>query len=408
MRIVHLATTDFGGAFKATMRINESLQKQGTESSILIRTRFYDTNTIEVMDTITKKILSKVRNGFNLLFSHGEVISDLFGADVSRNPLIKEADVIFLHWVNSFISVGSIRKLLKLGKPIIWVMHDMWVFTGGCHCDRYCGRYELGCGECPLMESKNKFDRSYKNMKQKMQLFQKANITFVALSNWELSCGERSSALKGKEIVRIPNPLDINIFRPMNRMALQKEIFRNKKKMILFGADKALEDRNKGFVYLVEALKYLDWEKYWVVCFGNVERKEKYIPGNMEVIYIGRITEEEELAKWYNLADVFVAPSLQESFGYTVCEALACGTPVAAFAVGGILDQVQHKSNGYLARFKDSKDLATGIEYCIENRDKLTQNARRGVIQKNQYDVVGRKYFDLCKDLLRTYNDIKN
>lgn len=401
MKVVHLATTDFGGAFKATMRINECLQEQGVESSVLVRSRYNNTKAMEVMDTPVKRIVSKIRNGFNLLFCHGEVIADLFGADVSQISEIVESDVIVLHWVNSFISLGSIRKLVKLGKPIIWVMHDMWVFTGGCHYDQYCGKYEFGCGACPLMGSKNKHDRSYKNLREKMKLFSETDITFVAISKWELNCAKRSMVLASQRVVEITNPIDTAVFQPMDREKLRLEKINVKKRIILFGADKALENKSKGFAYFLEALKCLKQEEYCAVCFGKAPEKNKIIANDMEIIYLGTVQEEEELAKWYNIADVFVAPSMQESFGYTVCEALSCGTPVAAFAVGGILDQVQHMENGYLAGMKDAEDLAKGIEYCVENRDKLTRNARKGVLQKNRYNVVGMKYFNLCKDVMK-------
>lgn len=402
MRVVHLATTDFGGAFKATMRISESMREQGVESSVLVRSCCYNTKAVEMMDTPVKRIVSKIRNGCNLLFSHGEVVSDLFGADVSRMPQIVEADVVILHWVNSFISAGSIKKLARIRKPIIWVMHDMWAFTGGCHYDQYCGKYEFGCGACPFLKSKNEYDRSYKNMQKKMRLFAETDITFVALSDWQLSCARKSKALAGKNIIKISNPLDISTFRPMDRDRLRREKINISQKIILFGADKALENKNKGFLYLVKALKRLNHEKYCAVCFGKAPEKNRIIDNDMKIIYLGTVQEEEELARWYNIADVFVAPSMQESFGYTVCEALSCGTPVVAFAVGGILDQVQHMENGYLARMEDAEDLANGIEYCVKNRDKLTRNAREGVLQKNRYDIVGMKYFNLCKDEIRT------
>ena len=185
----------------------------------------------------------------------------------------------------------------------------------------------------------------------------------------------------------------------MNRKELQNKMLDDNRKIILFGADKAT-DENKGLLYLLEALEYLSKEEYYLICFGEVPKKGRAIFENAEILYLGTVAEERILAKWYNIADVFVAPSMQESFGYTVCEALSCGTPVAAFAVGGIMDQIQHKVNGYLAKIRDAKDLAVGIEYCAKNRDKLTLNARQGVLQKNTYDMIGKKYLELFESLL--------
>ena len=326
---------------------------------------------------------------------------------MNKIPQIVEADIIFLHWVNSFVSTQTVIELLKLNKPVIWVMHDMWVFTGGCHCDEECGKYEVGCGECPLLNSHDINDITHRNIKEKAKVYADSNITFVALSDWELSCAQRSMALQDCKIVKISNPLDLNLFCPMKRKYYQKQKQKMLpallgKKVILFGANKAIEDKNKGFNYLIESLRYLDPQKYCVVCFGcEVQKQEIEMMISMDIIYLGMIYDEHELAVWYNVADVFVAPSLQESFCYTVCEALACGTPVAAFATGGIMDQIEHMKNGYLAKVRDVYDLAKGIEFCIENRDKITKNARNGTLQKNDYAKIGEEYAQLCSNILK-------
>jgi len=409
MKIVHVVTTDFGGAFKAVQRIQESIKFCGVQSNILVRSRFFESDTIEVMDTPFKQLFSKVRNFLNLLLSHGEVVTDMFGADVSRYPQVQKADVIILHWANSFISCSSVRKLAKLQKPLIWVMHDMWAFTGGCHYDAYCGRYEQGCGQCPYLAGKWNKDITYWNLKGKRALFDSVEISFVAISKWEEKCAQGSMALKGKKITCISNPLDLDVFHPLiNREELRKKHGFMDKKVILFGADKALENPVKGFRYLIEALRLLNEEEYVAVCFGKAPEKQKIVLNNMKILYLGSVMDEKVLAEWYNIADVFVAPSLQESFGYTVCEALACGTPVTAFAVGGILDQVIHKENGYLANLYDKKELANGILYCIENRERLGVAARRHVTCYNGYDVVGRQYYELCERKLREYYESRS
>lgn len=407
MKVVHLSTTDTGGAFKGTWRIHESLQRQNIESCILVRSKYNDSDTVEVMDSWWKKLISKMRNAFNLLYSKGQVVSDIYGAHLTQIPQIADADIIFLHWVNSFVSAQTVIDLLELGKPIVWIMHDMWVFTGGCHCDEECGKYEVGCGQCPLLNSININDITHRNIMKKTKIYSDSNITFVALSNWELACARKSIALQNCNIIKIPNPLDLNTFCPMEREYYLKQKqqmmpFLSQKKVILFGANKAAEDRNKGFKYLIESLKYMDPQEYCLICFGgDLTKYKSEMPDNMDMVSLGVILDEHELAVWYNIADVFVAPSLQESFCYTVCEALACGTPVTAFAVGGIVDQVEHMKNGYLVKIKDAYDLAAGIRFCVENRESLTRTARKGVIDKNNYDKIGERYAELCNNLLK-------
>lgn len=401
MKIVHLATTDFGGAYKAVERINECLNQYGDKSSVLVRSKFYNTNVTEIVNTPLKKIISKGKNFINLLLSHGEIITDRFGADLSKNRKVKEADVIILHWVNSFLSEDSIRKLAKLNKPLIWVMHDMWVFTGGCHYDVYCGKYEEQCGFCPFLKSKKEKDISYHNLQKKEAFYSDVAMTFVAISRWEKECALKSTPLRNQTVTWIPNPINMDTFHPMNIVQLRLKYGIPKKKIILFGADKALENKTKGFQYLVRALENVDGQEYMAVCFGKAPDKNRVRLENIEIRYLGTIGDENELAEWYNIADVFVAPSLQEGFGYTVCEALACGTPVTAFAIGGMLDQIVHKENGYLARLYDEKDLAEGIIFCAENKKQLGSVASQQIIEKNGYHVIGQKYHQLCRKVNR-------
>lgn len=400
MRVVHISTTDYGGAFKAVQRIQESMRQQGIQSDILVRSRSSETDTIEVVHTLWQKLISKGKNFLNLLCSHGEVVTDLFGSDLSSHPKVQEADIIMLHWVNSFISNRSVRLLAKLNKPILWVMHDMWIFTGGCHCDAYCGRYREGCGCCPYLGGRWKRDISYWNLKRKSRLFEHVKITFVAISRWQKESALNSVPLRGKSVSWIPDPLNFDIFQPLDREKIRREHNIGNKKVILFGADKALENPMKGFRYLMDALKQLDVEEYFVICFGGAPQKKRIMPEYINIKYLGTIQDEKELVMWYNIADVFVSPSIQEGFGYTVCEALACGTPVTAFASSGILDQIAHKENGYLAKLYDVTDLAEGIRFCVDNRENLGTAARKRVTSFNSYDIVGGKYRKICQNVL--------
>lgn len=399
MKVVHLSTTDFGGAYKAVERIQSSLRLYGVESKILVRSRFFDTETTEVINTPLRRFFSKSRNLLNLFLSKGDVVTDLFGTDMRHNQDILDADIIVLHWVNSFISDRSIRQLMKLGKPIFWVMHDMWPFTGGCHYDLYCESYKSDCASCPMVKKQRLRNISAFNLKRKRNLFASMNITMIAISRWEQRCAQESFPLKGKKVIWISNPLNTGIFKPTDEQQELRGQYKipEGKKVILFGADKALENATKGFSYLVEALRRMDGSKYVAVCFGKAPEKDRIQLPNIDIKYLGTIQDEKKLAAWYSLADVFVAPSIQEAFGYTVCEALACGTPVTAFAVGGMLDQIDHRENGYLARLYDVEDLAEGIEFCAENTKTLGKRARETVLERNSYEVIGKKYKEVLE-----------
>lgn len=394
MKVVHLATTDLGGSYKAVERIHRGLQMNGVESVVLLRTKYHsDSVGTQVIDTPVKSLLSKAKNVGNLLLSKGEVISDHFGTNMAKHPAVREADVIMLHWVNSFIGYRNVEQLLALGKPVVWVAHDMWNCTGGCHYDRYCGRYAEGCGRCPLIGSKKGNDLSRRNFIRKARAFS-GPLTLVGPSRWSAECAEKSRIWQGRRITWIWNPIDYERYRRLE----DKEALRAKygvvthKKIILFGACLALSNRTKGAQNLVGALQKLEAEKYLLVVFGNKD-EEQIEDCPLETRYLGYIHSEEEMTEVYNLADVFLAPSEQESFCYTVGEALACGTPVVGFRIGGIAEQVTHQGNGYLAEYGNYEQLAEGVRYCTEHPMQYIRNA-------NSLKEIGGKYRKLFEELL--------
>lgn len=420
MKVVHLATTDLGGSYKAVERIHRAFCMQGVESAVLLRTKYHEDSVgTQVIDTPFKSLVSKIKNAGNLLLSKGEIISDYFGTNMSKHPAVKKADVIILHWVNSFISYRNVEQLLTLGKPVLWVAHDMWNCTGGCHIDHYCGNYEQGCGKCPLLHSAREHDLSRRNFERKARAVRAGrtlddpartdvgsgrragadrrpgSLTLVGPSKWSAQCAEHSRIWQGRRITWIFNPIDYEQYRRMgDREALRvKYGVKTDKKIILFGAYGALSNRAKGVENLQKALMCLDSEKYLLTVFGNKDG-ERIEGCSLETHYLGYIRSEEEMTEVYNLADVFIAPSEQESFCYTVGEALACGTPVVGFRIGGIAEQVTHRANGYLAEYGSYEQLADGIRYCTEQPMQYIRNA-------NSLKEIGEQYQRLCEELVR-------
>ena len=107
-----------------------------------------------------------------------------------------------------------------------------------------------------------------------------------------------------------------------------------------------------------------------VLIFGSAYNKEIADAIPYKTKFMGYLLDEYSTALVYNAADVFIAPSLAEAFGYVVMEALSCGTPVVGFDVGGIPDMISHKENGYLAKYKDAADVSEGIKFCLQNNIK--------------------------------------
>lgn len=399
MKVLHITTIDIGGAYKAAYRLHESMQLQGMDSTILVRTKRNPVNEVqEVFSNPIGAFVSKGKNAVNMLLTKGKITYDRFGTDLSKHPLVQEASVLILHWINSFLSYRDIEKLGRLGKPIVWVMHDMWLFTGGCHVDGYCGKYETGCGDCPLIPGKKESDLSRRNFLNKIELMKKLDVTVIGPSEWIVTQAYKSEILQGKKIVHIANTLDTALFSPISdreNLRRQYEIKQNKKVIIFGAADNGTENENKGFRFLRDAFRYLDVSQYILLIFGN-SGQDLGLPDGLEVMKAGYVTEEKKMVELYNVADVLVNPSSQESFGYTVCEAMACGTPAVGFPIGGIKEQISHKEDGYLAKYHDAEDLAAGIRFCVGYRDELGRRAQQSA-QKYSYKCIGLKYKEIIR-----------
>lgn len=400
MKVLHVTTIDVGGAYKAALRLHEGLTRIGVQSQILLRTKTNKKNVgVEVFSNKLSAIISKAKNGWNLLQADGEIARDVLGTDISQNAHVQAADVIILHWINSFLTVRQFERLATLQKPIIWFLHDMWLFTGGCHYDGYCGRYEHSCGNCPLVSKSGDRDISRRNFSDKEAVMKHISAVIAGPSQWIVDCAGHSGILSGKRLVYLPNMVDTEVFCPIKDKACLRRKYgiSDAKKVILFGAaDAGTGNKTKGFSFLQEALSELPRDTYQLAVFGNAGDDMKLLEG-FNVTLLGFISDEHKLAEIYNLADVLVNPSSQEAFGYTACEAMACGTPVVAFPVGGLKEQITHLGNGYLAEFRNAKDIASGIVYCAENRERLGMRARESALRYS-YENVAKKYLELMEE----------
>lgn len=397
MKVVHLSTTDMGGAYEAAQRISDCLVMSGVESEVVVRTKFREqTPVVPFYNNLPQKFLSKTKNFFNLIISKGEVVFDKYGASICQHPLVKEADVICLHWVNSYISNQEVEKILAMGKPVCWVMHDMWPFTGGCHYAGDCENYKTDCRKCPMTGASAKEAAFYWQSKKK-HCFQRKNLVPIGPSQWISDCAGSSRIFGDKDIVTIPNPINTDVFIP--KSSGQKTEIRKRyglpddKTIILFAAAKVTNNPIKGFSYFADAVNGLPAEQYEILVLGKSNGedvlKQKI---NLQIHYAGFVDRAEQLCDIYNAADLLVAPSLQENYSNTVLESLSCGTPAVVFDVGGMGELVEIGVNGYLSRPKDAQDLFNGIISVAKNREALGEAARERVLKNNAFPVIAKQY----------------
>jgi glycosyltransferase involved in cell wall biosynthesis len=417
MKILILNTSErTGGAAVAANRLMQAINKAGHETKMLVRDKQTDDpNVVSINTSQWKTKINFIRFVCErwVIFLHNRFKrNNLFsvsiantGTDISRHPLVKEADILHLHWINQgFLSLKNIRQLIRSGKPIVWTMHDMWPCTGICHYAWGCMAYMEACGNCSFLQSKKKNDLSFRILKKK-QFLSQSNIRIVTVSSWLKDLAEKSVITGKLNISVIPNVIDTSVFSPLDKQTMRsKYSFPQERKIIIMGAAK-INDPIKGFKYLQQALRLLNKTRkdIFLVLFGEVKNESAFLSEiPVEYTYLGVLSEPSRIAQLYASADVTVVPSYYETFGQTLIESMACGCPTVSFNNSGQTDIVEHKVNGYLATFQDVNDLAAGIEWVLENTEKLnlSEACVKKVKENYSESVVADKYIALYTNLL--------
>jgi glycosyltransferase involved in cell wall biosynthesis len=416
MKVLHLSESDSGGAGRATLRLHQGLQRIGVDSQILVQLKYSDNKAVLAPRTTFGKFCAKLKLLEHLDALPLKLYPQRKAGDFSLQWLPDRIaskvaqfapDVVNLHWVcHGYLAIETVAKF---NKPLVWFLTDMWPFTGGCHYSQECSRYQKSCGACPLLNSNKKNDLSHWVWQRKAKAWKALNLTIVTPSTWLAQCAGSSSLFQGRPIEVIHPGLDLTRYKPIEqRFARNVLNWPQDKQIILFTALYPTTDRRKGFHLLQPALHSLSkagWqEKLELMIFG-LSQPEYPIDVGLKSSYISRLYDDISLAMMYSAADVTVVPSIQESFGQTASESLACGTPVVAFNATGLQDIVEHQKNGYLAQPYQSEDLARGLVWVLENKEryqKLCDRARQKAEQQFSLDIQARRYVSLYRTLLST------
>lgn len=394
MKPLLLSTFDtYGGAARAAYRLHQGLRKSGVDSRMLVQEKQSDDWTVTGPDTKWAYLQGKLRaNGDALpLIPYKNrrkgFFSTSFLPDTIQNYVrCSNPDIIHLHWVSyGFI---KIETLSRLEMPMIWTLHDMWPFTGGCHYSEGCQRYEDRCGKCPLLCSENQWDLSRWNFRRKERSWKNLPLTIVSPSNWLAECARRSPLFKGLPVEVIPNGVDLKRFTPRDKR-ICREILRlpADAQLILAGAMDGTSDERKGFQQLFHALRSLKSKAELVIIGGG----EPLTPPDfgVPVHYLGRLDDEISLSLAYGAADVFVSPSREENLSNMLVEALSCAVPCVSFRVGGMPDLIDNGVTGFLATPADPGALAEKIDLILKD-DTLRYDMKHAAREKaeREFDLV--------------------
>lgn len=386
MRVVHLATTDItGGAARSAYRLHQGLLELGEESVMLVRDKEADDPTVRRLEAGPPRFAfyAEMLHLTAIDQNRSDISNTHFslgwpGVDASRHPLVQQADVIHLHWVAGFQSPANVAALLGLGKRVVWTLHDMRPFTGGCHFSAGCEKFMTDCADCPQLAT-DPARLPAAALADAAELLPSRYLQVVAPSRWLAECARASRLFSGLPLQTIPYGLDLRHFarhprgEARRRLGLPQPGF-----FLLAGADHGAE-RRKGFLELSRALelcrmdaefrKRADEGLIRLLCFGRSSEAFKRLP--IRVHTLGYLNSNETLSAAYSAADLFVLPSLEDNLPNTILEALSCGAPVAAFRVGGIPDLIEEGRTGFLARPGEAADLARVLVTSAANGPRL-------------------------------------
>lgn len=401
-----------GGAARASFRLHQGLINEKVNSNLLVQTKLTDSLTSISPQNKIAKGLAQIRPFMNAL-----PLKVLTQADsksyslqwlpdrVSSQVNTLNPEIVNIHWIcDGFLRIES---LAAFHRPLVWTLHDMWPFTGGCHYGATCDRYQEQCGCCPQLMSQRQFDFSSWVWKRKKRTFEALDITLVSPSRWLAKCAQSSSLFNERRVEVIPNGLDLQVYKPIDSKVARYVLnLPQDKRLIFFGAVRATDDRRKGFHLLQCSLQCLSqWfaeQDVEIVIFGSSLPNK---PPNLgcRTHYLGTLKDDCSMALCYSAADIFVAPSLQDNLPNTVLEAIACGTPCVAFDIGGMPDLIDHLSNGYLARPFDIEDFAQGIKWVLtdhERLQKLSKASRLKAEASFSLKLQASRYRDLFQAIL--------
>tara|TARA_B110000027_G_C16120879_1_gene302882 strand:- start:2124 stop:3350 length:1227 start_codon:yes stop_codon:yes gene_type:complete len=408
MKVIHLSNSNGGGAGGAAYRIHKSLVEIGFNSEMWVNVSKTKDDTVKSSTNIFKKYLMFVRRNAkkplmmflktkNPILHSPSFLSSSWVKKINSS----DADIVNLHWVQH--EMLSVSDISKINKPLVWTLHDMWGFCGAEHVswdERWKDGYNID--NRPMHESG--FDLNRWTWLRKKKYWKKP-IQIITSSNWLMGCVKQSKLMQNWPSKTIPNAIDTEFWKPLNKQSARNTFNLPQNGFILaFGSANAIEEPHKGFDLLLEALQKIQREnliELRLVIFGQ-KKPQKNLPLDMPIHNLGYL-DDAKLKELYSAVDAVVVPSRQDNFPSVAVEAQACGAPVISFNIGGLPDIIEHQNTGYIAKAFNTKDLANGISWVLENSEikKLGHNAKKHVVDNFKSNLVAKKYLETYKEVFK-------
>jgi len=384
-----------GGAAIISWILKKELKKIGYSSFSFVGDKITQEDDVQVVK----------RNLFIRFISKVFPTETLYRSDwILKNKEYRESDLVHCHNIHgSFFSLNTLYKISK-EKPVVWTLHDEWSITPHCAFTFEGANMKNGFYQCP---NKNIYPRILWHnenflMKQKEKIYKNSKLNIVVPCLWLKNKVEKS-ILKNQNIKLIYYGINTNLFLPKNKLECRKELqLPLDKKIIFFLADGGKNNPFKGWKYTKDVIEKLkDDENILFICAGNDDSQNIQ---HKNVVFLGKI-DQEVLSMYYSACDLLLYSSIADNFPLIILEAMSCGLPIVSFDTGGIREALVHKINGYIAKYRDSEDLITGIKYIFNLAEseisEMSENSSVKIKREFNLEKMVNEYKKLYDELTK-------
>lgn len=407
MKVVHITSSDIGGAGIAARNIHHALRALGVDSQMLVRwRRTHDDTIVQAQPNqylYTPSSSSLLRKVEKVMRRRGKMLNTLeqyqremdrldmlYGAaytmpvsqyDLTQHPLVQEADIIHLHWIENFVDYPTFFQ--KIEKPIVWTFHDENIAYGGFHYTDEANRFKE-----PFAEIESQFIGI-----KKKALKADMNIHMVALSKQMEQFYHEQGLQLSYPVCIIHNGILPDNFQNLDRDYCRKILGIPVDGIVLCFCASDINDKYKGLAILVQALERLNNPNITLLCVGKGKLPKSFV----DIIGTGTISNPRLMSIAYSTSDLFVMPSYQEAFAQTPVEAMACGCPVVAFPCSGT-EELINRENGVRCSEFSVESLMSGIQTALDTRydhDAICKD----VVERFNISRIARQYIELYKSL---------
>jgi glycosyltransferase involved in cell wall biosynthesis len=390
MNVLQISESDTdGGAARVASRVHDALRRDGHTARMLVGRRLGDDRDVRglkrrawrALDAPFVRTLDRV--GLQYVFYPSSFA-------VARERWFRDADGVVLHNAHGSYFSHTALPFLSSRRAFVWFLHDQWAFTGHVAYSYECERWRSGCGSCPYLDEYPRLprDTTAALWRWKRAVYRRSRLTVVAPSRWLASLARESPLLGRFPVHVVPNGVDLDVFRPRRPEEARARLGLDPRRPVIFFAALDPGDPRKGADVLRAALARIDADVEVVVAGdGTVDGARS----------LGRVEDEETLATAYAAADVFVLPSRLENLSNALVESVACGTPVAAFDVGGNGEVVREGETGALAPAVDAAALSAAIVSLLRGGGRMRATCRALAEREHGVAQQARRLVDILR-----------